>query len=796
MKVRSSKILKFVSSKVLFLLLMCFTMSGFAKQDRPNIVWVTTEDNSACWYRLYNPEGGAPMPNIERLAKDGIVFNNAYSCGAVCSVARSTIISGCYVPRLGAHWHRKQVPVKMPKRLHMFPYYLRQAGYYTTNNRKEDYNFVSEDKQGVWDESSGKATFRNRKPGQPFFHVQNYTHTHESRLFGGLPKGVEMSADPDKVKLFPYHPDTPLFRQKYAQYLTLQTHVDSIIGQTIKQLEEDGLMDDTFIFHYGDHGGVLPGGKGYAHNDGLQVAMVVYVPKNWQHLVPAPRGSRVDGIVEFVDLSATVLNLAGLKVPEEIDGKPFLGKGVTLDELNSRDTAFGHADRFDEKYDMVRFLRKGKYTYWRSYQPFNFDGLHNFYRYKQPAFREWRNLANAGKLNEAQSAFYRARPPECLYDIEKDPHEVNNLAKDPKFAGVLREMRKELQKKVKSLPDVGFFAEPEFLSQSGANGKSFGQKNREQIAALIDIADLQLTPFPEAKERIAKALGSKQPMERYWALITCATFGRQASAFYDQAKEMTKSDPDLLVRCRAAEFLGLTGAADPVPMLMDVLDQTNDPIEANLILNSVVLLRDGAGYKVDPEQVKKSKWAKLGGLVKRRANYLAGGDGDVPKKKKAAKGKKDAKGKRLSLQECLPRDGWRIASVSSVETKAKDFGIEKILDGNAMTSWQSKWSGGYDPFPHEIVVAMGREQTCYGIQYLPRQDRAQNGRIKKYSVQLSSDGKEWVDVVSKGDFKNELHEQAVRFRKPSKARYLKLKILSGYSKTLSGIAELNVLGRQ
>jgi len=201
--------------------------------------------------------------------------------------------------------------------------------------------------------------------------------------------------------------------------------VDAAIGEFIKQLEADELMDDTFIFHYGDHGGVLPGSKGYAHNDGLQVAMVVYVPKNWQHLVPAKRGSRIDGFVEFVDLSATVLNLAGAEMPAGIDGRPFLGKGVVLGELNSRDTTIGYAERFDEKYDTFRFLRKGRYTYWRSYQPFNFDGLHNYYRYKQPAFREWRDLARAGKLSAAQSAFFEPRPPECLFDIEKDPHEVN-----------------------------------------------------------------------------------------------------------------------------------------------------------------------------------------------------------------------------------------------------------------------------------------------------------------------------------------------------------------------------------
>ncbi|WP_233231560.1 sulfatase-like hydrolase/transferase [Tichowtungia aerotolerans] len=613
-----------------FFLIVC---AAFAVQDRPNIVWLTTEDNSACWYRLYNPEHGAPMPNVERLAKDGLVFNNAYSCGPVCSVARSTIISGCYSPRTGAQYHRNQVPVAMPSGLRMFPYYLRQAGYYTTNNKKEDYNYRTEDKEGVWDESSGKATYRNRQSNQPFFHVQNYMRTHESRLFGNLPKETEYVTDPAGVKLFPYHPDTLLFRKKYAQYLTLNAVVDAEMGTLIRQLEEDGLLDDTFIFHYGDHGGVLPGGKAYAHNDGLQVAMVVYVPKNWQHLVPAERGSRIDGFVEFVDLSATVLNLAGVDIPEGIDGKPFLGKGITFDDLNKRDTAFGYAERFDEKYDMVRFLRKGKYTYWRSYQPFNFDGLHAFYRYKQPAFREWRDLANAGKLNAVQSAFYKARPPEELFDLEKDPHEVNNLANDPSYADVLIEMRRALQQKEKALPDVGFFPEPVVLSESDGNAVEFGRKNKERIEALIDIADLQLRPFPEAMPALEKALNSAVPAERYWGLITCSAFGKQALSLSKEIEAISASDPDRFVRTRAAEFLGLTGAADPVPVLMDVLRHSTDPIEVNLILNTVVLLRDGAGIQFDLSNVGNAAWMKMGGLVPHRVNYLEGGTGELPKKK-------------------------------------------------------------------------------------------------------------------------------------------------------------------
>ena len=600
---------------------LLISFNATAQQKRPNIVWITTEDNSSCWYKLYNPEHGVAMPTVERLASHGIVFNNAYSNAPVCSAARSTIISGVYGPRTGAHFHRPQVKVHLPEGLKLFPSYLRDAGYYTTNNSKQDYNYTNAAIKGVWDESSKKATYKKRKKGQPFFHVQNFGTTHESQLFKDFPKNKKFITDPSEVNLFPYHPDTPKMREKYAQYLTLNNSTDAAMGKLVKQLEDEGLLDDTFIFHYGDHGGVLPGGKGYAHNDGLQVAMVVYVPKNFKHLAPTKNGSRVDGFVEFVDLSATVLNLAGLDIPKQIDGKPFLGKGVTLEELNKRDTAIGYADRFDEKYDHVRFMRKGKYTYWRNYQPFNFDGLHNFYRYKQEVFREWRDLAKAGKLNKTQSAFFKARDPEQLFDIEKDPHEVNNLAKDPAYSNILAEMRKAMKTRVRELPDVSFLPETA-LSECNGNVVELLKTNKQQIAKLANIADLQLTPYPEAKAQINSALNSEDPMERYWGLIVCSSFGKTADSFYPKAKEMAENDPNRLVRTRAVEFLGLTGAADPLPLIMKVLEGCKDSIEANLILNTVVLLRDGHGMKLTNAMAKKADWSKLKGLVERRIEYL------------------------------------------------------------------------------------------------------------------------------------------------------------------------------
>ena len=186
-------------------------------------------------------------------------------------------------------------------------------------------------------------------------------------------------------------------------------------------MEEDGLMDNTIIFYYGDHGGVLPRSKGYIYESGLHVPMVVYVPEKWKHLSPFAPGSRVDGFVRFIDLAPTVLHLAGIDIPEQIDGKPFLGKDLSVDDLTARNRVFSYADRFDEKYDLVRALRKGNYKYIRNYQPFNIDGLYNFYRYKMLAFQEWKSLYGSGELNSEQRHFFEARPPECLYDLEQGP---------------------------------------------------------------------------------------------------------------------------------------------------------------------------------------------------------------------------------------------------------------------------------------------------------------------------------------------------------------------------------------
>ena len=594
--------------------------------ERPNILWLVSEDNSVDYLRLYTA-GGAPMPTVERLAAEGVVFNHAFSNAPVCSVARSTIISGSYVPRLLAQYHRRAAPVPLPASQRMFPAYLREAGYYTTNNRKEDYNFIKP--ADVWDESSRHATYRKRAPGQPFFHVQNFETTHESRLHF---TAEQMAAnptvtDPATVPLFPTHPDTPLFRTTHALYRDLHVKLDAELGAFMQQLADDGLMEETIVFYYGDHGGVLPGSKGYLNERGLRVPMVIYVPKKWRHLLPTEAGSRIDGFVQFVDLGPTVLHLAGVAVPEAMDGRPFLGAGVTLDELNRRDTAYSYADRFDEKSDFVRALRRGKFKYVRSYQPFYPDALQNDYRYKQLAYQQWRELYRAGELNPAQRQFFEPRTPEALYDIEADPFELHNLAAQPDHAETLVQLRTQLHAMAVSLPDLSFYPESYLLEHAVRDPGAFADQHREDIARLVTIADLVLQPDDAMRAGVAAALRSASPWERYWALIVASARSVRDPDIVALARELAATDAHNLVRARAAEFLGLGQWDDPRPMLISCLQAAETMEEAGLILNTITLLHDaGLGYPLtlDRASVPAAWLANRQSPVALRFAYLMG----------------------------------------------------------------------------------------------------------------------------------------------------------------------------
>ena len=602
---------------------------------RPNFVFVISEDNSIHYSSLYGNKVAA-MPAIEKLASQGLIFDHAFSCSPVCSVARSTLATGMYAPRGGFQYHRKSEPATLPKGLKPWSQILKEAGYYTANNAKTDYNFVHNIKE-LWNESSRKASWRNRPDGAPFFYMQSFSTSHEGQLhFSEKTMATEkLNTAKKDVAIAPYHPDTPTFRHTYARYHDKIKAVDAQIGNVVKQLEADGLLEDTFIFYFGDHGGVLPRGKGYAYESGLHVPLVVRIPKNFKDLVDFSPGRRVNGFVEFVDLGPTVLKLAGIKAPKLMDGSAFLGQGVSAKEVNSRDEAFGHADRFDEKYDLVRTLRVGRFMYHRNFQGYYPDSLQNNYRYRMLAYEEWRTLWKAGKLNAAQSQFFERRSAEQLFDIEADPHQVKDLAKDPKYAATVKQLRARLSERMREINDLSIFPESEQVQNILSNPLGYGNQNSRTVARCLAIADLALEPaFDKVRDRMKRAMNSKNDWERYWALMTCATIGRAAKPLANEAKKRLK-DENLMVRLRAAEFLGIIGSIDPRETLYSIITESGSNDEVLLAFNGIVMFKDfEPSFEFD---VKRLTAVKRGGQVPRRYEYFGVKPAPKPKQKRKAR---------------------------------------------------------------------------------------------------------------------------------------------------------------
>ena len=612
-------------STALTLLLLAMITTGSSATaapaaQRPNFLFLVSEDNSIHYLRLYGAKNGK-TPTIDGLAQNGLVFNHAFSCSPVCSVARSTLATGIFAPRGGFQYHRKIKPATLPAGFLPWSAVLKQAGYYTTNRRKTDYNFKFPIKR-LWNASSAKASWRNRPTKQtPFFHMQSFGQSHESSLH--FPKSqlkTPTTVSPKDVTLAPYHPDTTTFRYTHARYFDRMGVIDQQVKRVLAQLTADGLLEDTFVFYFGDHGGVLPRSKGYAYESGLHVPLVVRIPNNFRHLVDHKPGSRLDGFVSFIDFGPTVLHLAGLGIDNQVDGRPFLGPSIPARVLATRDEAFGYADRFDEKYDHVRTLRKGRFAYVRNYQGFYPDGLQNNYRYRMLAFKEWRALNKAGQLNPAQKQFFLPRPAEQLFDLQSDTHQVANLAGKPEHLETLLDLRGRLRKQIVKINDLSLYPESHQVTHMLDAPITFGRAHHDEIAVLLDIADLPLAPLETALHALPTHLRSKNPWHRYWACQAVALIGQPASQLSVAVGECLR-DPHPMVRLRAAEALATIGITkpDPLPHLYAVLNSVPTEAEALLVLNTLVFLQDHRGLKVAQDQLHPMF---PGGQVARRLDYF------------------------------------------------------------------------------------------------------------------------------------------------------------------------------
>lgn len=610
----------------LFSGLTLITSSVLGHGNCPNIVWFLTEDVAKQYYQLYNNDGsGALTPNLNRLAQEGLVFSNAYSNAPVCSAARSTLITGCYASRTGMSFHRPFERVPLPDSLRMFPSYLREAGYHTSNALKTDYNapYGSE----VWDIRQGRIGDWRKRPNKavPFFHMYSTTITHESRLHfnDSVFETQKTDYDPSKVKLSPLHPDTKLFRYTYATFYDRISDSDKQLGEMIAMLEEDGELDNTFIFYFGDNGGALPGTKGYTLETGLCVPLVVYVPKKFRDIVDFPVGSRIDGFVGFADLGPTVLKLAGVELPKKVDGKPFLGKGVNAKEVNARNQVFCYGDRYDELYAPNRVLRVGRFKYIRNYLPHHPRSLHNNYRYKTMAFEQWRDMSKAGALNPVQNRFFEPQGCEELYDLATDPWETTNLANNPQYEKELKLLRSRLNDFLLSINDLVFLPESDWLNKWKSDPTKFAKANHSLLKKYADAANLSLLPFKKAKPSLLQALRSPDDLVRYWALIAALSFGKEANELEDAITPML-NDFRGINQCYAALFLQRLNKLNAEETMYMAMSNAKNEGEVLSILGEMVYLTS-----INPKvqfHIDKDKLPCYNKTIARRILYINGED--------------------------------------------------------------------------------------------------------------------------------------------------------------------------
>jgi len=483
-----------------------------AQLPPPNILWITNEDTGPAW-GCYG-DTYATTPHIDQLATNGYIFTQAFSNAPICAPARSTLITGIYATSLGTQHLRSDIPV--PQDLKILPELLKEAGYYTTNNAKTDYNFSP---KGRWDENGRDAHWRNRPAETPFFSVFNFGITHEghtNRLDLSDTEGLREKHDPQEAKLPPYFPDTPKFREIWAHMNDLMTVFDQEVGNLVSQLKEDGLYDNTIIFVFSDHGYGLPRYKRWLYYSGMHVPFVLHVPDQYRHLVKNPPGQRVDQMVSFVDMAPTVLQLAGVEVPERMEGMSFLGENAV-----KREYVYDNRSRADDCYDVARSVYDGRYMYIRHFMPqksYIQDAV--IFKRGKGSYDELYRVRAEGSLPPEAKDMFEPKPVEELYDLQADPYELKNLVSTESGKGIAEKLREKVYTWMREHHDTGLLNEGEMMLRAEAAGSVYEMAR--------DTGQFQVERILEAASEVGKVedpgeltelLQDEDAAVRYWALV-------------------------------------------------------------------------------------------------------------------------------------------------------------------------------------------------------------------------------------------------------------------------------------
>ncbi len=558
----------------LLLLLALLTPLAVCGLDRPNVLWITCEDITTMLGCYGDPN--AETPHLDRFAERSIRFTNAYATAPVCVPARSGLILSQQASSMGTQHLRGEAAI--PDRIRPYPKYLREAGYYATNNDKEDYNFED---STIWDDSSKSAHWKNGPVGKPFFAIFNLGITHQSQIFGDetlYSRRIERWADnvdrvdPQDLKLPPYFPDTPKVRELWARYYTNVRIMDFQFGRMLEELEKAGLAENTIVFFYSDHGTGMPRAKRALYDSGLKVPLLVHIPDRWAERWGLQMGSTDERMVSFLDLGPSLLSLCGVTVPETMAGRVFMGEQA--EEM--KPYVYGTSDRVDEAFEMSRTVRTARYRYIRNFfahlpllQP-------NFYTDQSEIMAELFRVQAEGI--EMEHLFIQGRPVEELYDVEQDPYELNNLADDPAFEPILDRHRGMLVQEILESRDTGFMMEPEMLRL--ANGTTPYDLARDNsiypLSAILDVTELMVDPG-ESMETVVKALQHENGFVRFWGIITAEVLKLNHPEILRALTELT-DDPFPTVRVESAKYLVELGFPEHLDVILNEFESDEDPM--------------------------------------------------------------------------------------------------------------------------------------------------------------------------------------------------------------------------
>ncbi|WP_339756890.1 sulfatase [Algoriphagus aquimarinus] len=537
--------MKFFRVIVICALFISFT--SFAQQ--PNILWITIEDTSPQFIGSYG-NSNARTPVMDKFTAEGVQFTNVFSTGTVCSPSRTAIITGVKTYELGTGNHRSNFAI--PSAIKGFPYYLKQAGYYVTNNSKTDYN-VAHEKAFIaeaWDESSGKAGWWNRGEEQPFFAVFNYNESHQSRTMTNpydwyVEEVLDKLPEEDRIgesefEMPPFYRDSPAMRKQVARVYNSLKLTDNRIGELIARLEKDDLLDETIIFIFADHGEGMPRGKTNGINFGYRVPFTIWFPPKYEHLSPWGKASSTDELISFEDLAPSLISLVGEEMPEYLKGRILLG----VDRDAEVDQLFISSDRSDNGIDMVRTVTDGRYVYSRNYMPFMPEARYIRYmeigEIKQVMRRDYEN----GDLDPLQRSLFEPRAPEVLYDIESDLWETNNLIDDPEYREKVEKMRAALDRHIIEQKDVLFLPEYELEKISvSSTPYEFRQENsRYPLDEIYRVAKLAGFRNEDVMLQQLEFLKSENEIERYWAAIGLRSQEKELLSPYADRLEASLDD--------------------------------------------------------------------------------------------------------------------------------------------------------------------------------------------------------------------------------------------------------------